>query len=516
MNRRMLHLLRILKSRIGPSEVGILLVLALIVGGVWAFLEIAAEVGEAEPVRVDQWLMDAIWQGSSPPVGPDWLEDMARDITSLGSYTVLMLLGGSVTVYFGLKHRFDLMALTVAAVAGGTLMSTGLKLLFARERPAIDHLVSVVSYSFPSGHATLSTVVYLTLGALLAHAEPEKRFKIYLLGVAALLAILVGLSRIYLGVHYPTDVLAGWIAGAVWALLCLMAAQWLRRRAPPDNANVRAGPSKGIEEGLPVMKASFTVSKLESLARFGYSSRGIIYLIIGSLAVQAAFHTGGRTTDSKGALVTILQQPFGQILLGIVAAGLLAYALWRFVQAGWDADRHGTGIKGLTIRTGLMISAVTHLALAFLAVSLIFGWSTGGNGSQGWTAWLLSLPGGRWVVGLIGTGVIGMGAAHMIKAWQGRFEHRLKIDGDTLDWVSPVCRFGLIARGVVFFIVGGFFITAALKFSSGEAKGFQGALEALERQPYGPWLLGTVAFGLVAFGVYSIVESLYRRIREPN
>ncbi len=264
------------------------------------------------------------------------------------------------------------------------------------------------------------------------------------------------------------------------------------------------------------MRSNAAVSKLEAMARFGYSSRGIIYLIIGSLAVPAAFHGGGRTTDSKGALMTILQQPFGQVLLGIVAAGLVGYSLWRFVQAVWDADRHGVNVKGLTIRAGLLLSSATHGMLAFLAVSLIFGWSTGsGKGSQGWTAWLLSLPWGRWAVGLIGVIVIGLGAAHVIKACKGQFERRLKIDGDQLKWVSPVCRFGLIARGVVFFIVGSFFITAAIEFSSGEARGFEGALEALQRQPYGPWLLAAVALGLIAFGVYSIVESLYRRIQAP-
>ncbi|MFZ7127637.1 MAG: DUF1206 domain-containing protein [Desulfobacterales bacterium] len=254
-------------------------------------------------------------------------------------------------------------------------------------------------------------------------------------------------------------------------------------------------------------------TKLEAVARFGYGARGIIYLIIGTLAVQAAFTAGGRVTDSKGALVTVLQQPFGQTLLGIVAAGLVCYALWRFVQAVLDADRHGRGIKGLTIRAGLMISFLTHISLAFLAVSLIFGWSTGGgNSTQGWTAWLLSLPWGRWAVGTLGVIVIGVGAAHFRKAWKAQFERRLKIQQDDLKWILPVCRFGLMARGVVFAIVGGFFITAAVKFSSGEARGFQGALEALRQQPYGSWLFAVVAVGLVAFGVYSIVQSLYRRI----
>ncbi|MFZ7127636.1 MAG: phosphatase PAP2 family protein [Desulfobacterales bacterium] len=223
--------LKRLMQRLGTPEKSVLVMLVLIVSGVWAFTEIADEVLEAEPVGIDERVLNFLWESSEAPAGPEWLEEAARDITSLGSYSIITLLGGIVAVYFGLKRRFGLMLLTVAAVAGGALVSTGLKILFARERPSLDHLVRVVTYSFPSGHAMLSAVVYLTLGVLLAYSEPRRRFKIYFMSVAALLAVLVGLTRIYLGVHFPTDVLAGWIAGAVWALCCLLIAESLRRRA---------------------------------------------------------------------------------------------------------------------------------------------------------------------------------------------------------------------------------------------------------------------------------------------
>ena len=264
------------------------------------------------------------------------------------------------------------------------------------------------------------------------------------------------------------------------------------------------------------MAANSIDSKLEWLARFGYSARGVIYLIIGGLAVMAAVDAGGQTTGSKGVLRVVLAQPFGQTLLAVIAAGLVGYAAWRFAQAVWDADGHGRDAKGLTIRAGLLVSSVTHVSLAFLAVSLIFGWSTGGSGknTQGWTAWLLSLPLGRWLVGVLGLIVIGVGVAHLVKGWQAKFEKRFKRDYQNYKWISPVCRFGLISRGVVFLIIGGFFIVAALEFNSGEARGFQGALDALRQQPYGPWLLGVVALGLIAFGFYSIIESFYRRIDE--
>lgn len=252
---------------------------------------------------------------------------------------------------------------------------------------------------------------------------------------------------------------------------------------------------------------------MDVVARFGYGARGVIYIIIGGLAILAALGEGGRTTDSKGALLTLLGQPFGQALLAIVAAGLLAYALWRMIQSIWDADRHGTDFKGLAVRAALLVSFVTHTLLGIFAINLILGWGAGnGKSSQTWTAWLLSLPFGRWAVGLIGATIIAVGAANMFKGWQAKFKPRLKIDLGKKRWISFICTFGLIARGLVFVIIGLFFIIAALEFSSDEIKGFEGALDVLRQQPYGPWLLAVVAAGLIAFGIYSFIESFFRRI----
>jgi Domain of Unknown Function (DUF1206) len=255
------------------------------------------------------------------------------------------------------------------------------------------------------------------------------------------------------------------------------------------------------------------------LARSGYAARGVVYLIVGYFAVLAAFGSGGGTTDTKGALTSLLGEPYGQVLLGIIAVGLFGYALWRLIQSLGDTDGHGTDAKGLAVRGGMIVSAMANTLLAIFALSLIAGWGTGGgggdSGTQNWTAWLLQQPLGRWLVGLVGLAVIGAGIAHIVKGWQSRFEKYLRMDRDKLDKARPICRFGLIARGVVFLIIGGFLIVAAWEFSSAEARGLQGALETLQQQAYGWLLLGIVALGLVAFGVYSIVEAIWREIDHP-
>jgi len=257
--------------------------------------------------------------------------------------------------------------------------------------------------------------------------------------------------------------------------------------------------------------------KVAMFARSGYAARGVVYLIVGWLAMLAAFG-GGRAEDSEGALRKLLSQPFGEILLGLMALGLLGYAVWRLIQAIRDTDDHGTDAKGLAVRGGLFVSAITHVLLAVFAVSLIFTFSMssggggGGGGTQDWTAWLLRQPFGRWLVGLVGVAIIGAGLAHIWKGWMAKFEEYLEMDEQTRQKTSPICRFGLIARGVVFLMVGGFVIIAAWQADSSEARGLAGALQALQEQPYGWILLALVAVGLFAFGLYSVIEAVYRRI----
>ncbi len=261
-------------------------------------------------------------------------------------------------------------------------------------------------------------------------------------------------------------------------------------------------------------------SKLIHLvARAGYAARGVIYVIVGGMAALAAFGGGGGTTDSRGAMGELLGAPFGKTLLLAMALGLLCYSAWRAVQAIMDADSHGTDAKGLAVRGGMAVSAITHVGLAFFAGSLAFGWgmgsSSGGseNGSrEEWTAWLLSQPFGRWLVAGVGLVIAGVGVAHFFKAWKAGFEKHFNMTEQERAFISPIGRVGLAARGVVFLIIGGFFVVAGIQHNPNEARGLSGALQALQQQPFGNLLLAVVAFGLLAFAAYSLLESVYRRI----
>jgi hypothetical protein len=259
-----------------------------------------------------------------------------------------------------------------------------------------------------------------------------------------------------------------------------------------------------------------TSKNFKTLARMGYGARGVVYLMIGGLALLTAFGEGGKTTDSRGAITEIMQQPFGEILLTILIVGLLGYVVWRFTQAVKDADGHGNDPKGLAVRSGLFISAISHLFLAFWATMLLLGEESSsdasGGGMQENGQAFLQTDIGQMVLGIVGLIVIGVGFAHMYKGWQSRFERYMDIPGNQQQWARPVCRFGLIARGIVWCIVGWFLARSALLAGSGDIKGIAEALDTLRNTTYGIWLFSIVAAGLVAFGVYSVLEALYRRI----
>lgn len=210
----------------------ILILLLLVVTALWAFVELAEEVIEGETRVFDEAVLLALRdaQDLADPLGPIWLQEFARDLTALGGVAVLTFLTLAACGFLLLQGKRHGAVLMLAAIGGGILLSSLLKIGFDRPRPElVPHGTLVYTASFPSGHSMMSAIVYLTLGALLARLQPNRRLKVYLLGLALLLALAVGMSRLYLGVHWPTDVLAGWSVGAAWALLCWAIALFLQR-----------------------------------------------------------------------------------------------------------------------------------------------------------------------------------------------------------------------------------------------------------------------------------------------
>ena len=194
------------------------------------FLELADDAPEGDYLPIEQRMMQAL-RHQGQPLGPDGTEAIIRDLTALGSAVVIVILTLLIIGYLLMTGRRRIAALIAVATAGGQCVNLALKHGFERPRPeAALHLVKETSSSFPSGHTMASSIFYLTVGALLARTAKRRREKTYFIGAALLLTFLIGFSRVYLGVHYPTDVLAGWSAGTAWALACWFVADWLGRR----------------------------------------------------------------------------------------------------------------------------------------------------------------------------------------------------------------------------------------------------------------------------------------------
>jgi hypothetical protein len=259
---------------------------------------------------------------------------------------------------------------------------------------------------------------------------------------------------------------------------------------------------------------------MEMMARLGYGARGTVYLLVGALAVLAAIGRGGGMGGSKSALAYLMEQPFGWVLVGVLALGLLFFGAWRLLEAATDADGHGSEAKGLAIRAAHGISGVVYLGLAASAAAMASGYSSGG-GSEGqatrdWTALLMSQPLGRWLVAGLGVVVVGAGIGFAVKGFRGDVMDRLSVPPGRRGWASALGRAGFSARGIVFVVMGGFLVLAAWQARSSAARGLGGALEALSEQPYGKALLALTAAGLAAFGAFGLVQARYRRVRAPE
>jgi type IV secretory pathway VirB2 component (pilin) len=260
-------------------------------------------------------------------------------------------------------------------------------------------------------------------------------------------------------------------------------------------------------------------NKFETLARGGYFARGVVYILLGGLALTSAFYGGSNPQGSSDALSTILGWPFGRILMGLVAIGLFGYVLWRLAQGLLNADGVEDNWKGFAGRVGSLISAGANVFLALTAARMALGsggGGGGGNGEEQASAWLLQQPFGPFLLGIAALGII---VAGLIQIWKGaskEYQKRIHIPADREKGLNLVCQFGLIARGALLAIVGGFVLYAAFTVSPGNAGGISQALDYVHGLPFGRWLYGLAALGLVAFGGYSIVQALYRQVNAPD
>ncbi|MET0247015.1 MAG: DUF1206 domain-containing protein [Sphingomonas sp.] len=253
------------------------------------------------------------------------------------------------------------------------------------------------------------------------------------------------------------------------------------------------------------------------LARLGFACRGLVYVLVGWLAVQTAF-SGGDAADNQGALASLGGGPAASVVLGIVAAGLIGYALWRATEAVAGA-RVGMDAKDTLKRAGHGVSAVTHLLLASSAIGLALHPGRGGATSPGdesardWTAWLLEQPFGPWLVGAVALCLLVGSGLQAKKAWTGSFAEDLGGDVPAPDFARTIGRIGYGARAMVFAVMSLFFFMAAWRARAAEAGGVSDALGAMRDQPGGVVILVAIGIGLALFGVFGFVEARYRRIR---
>lgn len=255
---------------------------------------------------------------------------------------------------------------------------------------------------------------------------------------------------------------------------------------------------------------------LEHLARLGYASKGVVYTIIGALTAAAAFGRGGNEADSGTAFAFILDKPFGKMLMAIVALGLFGYAAWRIIGAISDGERRGADAKGLAIRAGSFFRGAVYLLLALEALRLALGKSGGGGSDQTaehWTARLMNAPFGRSLVLAAAASIAGYGLYQMYRAWKSQLGRKLHLPWTTGRFrhrLVAISRFGIAARAVIFLLIGFSIARAAFVRDPDAAQGTRGALQQVGAMS--EWLLGLIAIGLVAYGVYQFLNARYRTI----
>ncbi len=262
---------------------------------------------------------------------------------------------------------------------------------------------------------------------------------------------------------------------------------------------------------------------IERLMRFGYIARGILYVVLGVVAAGVVIGARSAPKDFTGALAELGSQPYGKFLLVLMAIGLAGYSLWGVIRAIWDPLHKGTDAKGLATRVTYLWSALTYGLLVLPTVQILQGRGTTAaqnntTQTQDLSARLLQWPGGKWILLLIGLGIIAGGIYQIYYGYKREFARDLNLTSlrnPSRQWVLRLGEIGYAARGVIFMLIGIFMTQAAMTFDPHKAQGLDGALAMLMRQTYGPLLVGLIAAGLIAFGLYSIVSSHWARVHVP-
>jgi hypothetical protein len=254
---------------------------------------------------------------------------------------------------------------------------------------------------------------------------------------------------------------------------------------------------------------------IQAWARLGFAAGGIVYLVIGILAILVASAKYDRPQGPEGAIARISTQPFGHILLAVVMVGLFGYAVWCFIQAIFDADHDGNDLKGIGLRIGEFCSGIAYLSLAILAFHRMRDEPAQQKSAAHWTAKLMARSWGASIVELAGVVLVIVGIGLVFYAAQERFRKYLRLSEVSVsdrEWIIQFGKWGYSAQGIVFCLIGAFLISAAIYSDPRKARGLDEALQWLAQQTYGPWLLGIVAAGLSAYGLFMLVEAKYRRL----
>ncbi|MFD1696949.1 DUF1206 domain-containing protein [Roseibium aestuarii] len=259
-------------------------------------------------------------------------------------------------------------------------------------------------------------------------------------------------------------------------------------------------------------------------ARMGYAARGVVYLVLGTLTFLAAFRAASHT-GSKGAVRTLLEQPFGSVLVGLLVVGLAGYVFWRLIQAIFDPDGLGNGVKGIFIRLALLVSAFSYSTLALYAASLLFSVRLSGGGEEGGSGKaVVSALNGIFSLDTLNLALAaifaGVAIAHWWKAFAGTYEKYFKADESKMQIIRKVSIVGLSARGLIFATLSWLLVLRFFDLqgedSEGPNPGLKDALSYFQDLPYGAGILAGVGLGLGAFALYSLAEARWRRIETPD